>query len=189
MQKLERFAIILNMAFVLASCGAPQRDLQGQNIDGALVSYLTSFEREATRNGVSVDSSHLTMSFSESMPQSTVGGYVLAYCQRTLKGPNVVVKGSYWNQTSVSDREQLIFHELGHCLLGLDHDDSTEAAPVWNNPAYQANNVPSSIMNTFHFDSGLYNGNRPEYVNRLFNARHMPLYWNAPSQFDDTIYF
>lgn len=64
------------------------------------------------------------------------------------------------NKTNYYAMEQLMFHELGHCSLHLDHDDT------------KANGYPISIMNSKTFSSfyGLldyYREHRNEYLNRM----------------------
>ena len=191
MQKASLIFFALLALTLMTSCGPmPKKGMQGQSIDSALTQYLEQFESQASSHGVNVDASSLTMTFSESMPPSSIqGASVLAYCQRTFQGQNVVVKGSAFNSMSVSDREQLVFHELGHCLLGLEHDNGTETAFDYYGLGSYATGVPSSIMNQLHFASFLYNGNRATYLDRLFkHANNVPLYWNAPSQFDTKMY-
>lgn len=183
MRNTSLIFLALLILTLTTACGIQNEESkQSQAIDSDLRPYLDKFVSYGSQNGVGLNTSSLTMTFSESMPASSNGGTVIGYCQRTLKGPNVVIRTSYWNTASVSNREQLVFHELGHCLLGLSHNDSTESAPVWGAPSMIANGVPSSIMNTFHFGSTLYSGNRNEYVNRLFRGASVQLYWNAPSQ-------
>lgn len=189
MQKASFIFLALFIMTLMTSCGPKPIERQSGSIDLTLNQYLETFVSRARDNGVSLDTYSLSMSFSESMPQSTSGGFAIGYCQRSVNSQNVVIKESYWNSASVSDREQLVFHELGHCLLGLSHNDTTEVSPVWNIPNMSASGVPSSIMNTFHFGSGLYSGNRETYIKRLFSgASSMPLYWNAPPQISTVDY-
>lgn len=191
MQKTIMIFLVLFLLILTSACGVQNKESASQgSIDSRAEKYVETFVSYGTKLGSSLDTYSLTVSFSESMPQSTNGGQVIGYCQRYSNGQKtVVLKESYWNSASVSDREQLIFHELGHCLLGLTHNDTVESAPLWSNTNYQANNVPSSIMNTFHFGSTLYSGNRNEYMTRLFTGHASSLlYWNAPSQIDSTEY-
>ena len=194
MQKLNGFLLVVSVASVMVSCGPmPQGPMQNQSIDGAFSPYLSEFQRQGEMRGVETDSSHLTMTFNESMPASTIPNcptcQVLAYCQRTPQGPNVVVKGSYFKTWTIARREAVLFHELGHCLLGLDHNNQTETA-FWFGTNSPATVVPSSIMNELQFDESVYSGNRSTYLDREFDhATFVPLYWNAPSQVDTSIYF
>ena len=59
-------------------------------------------------------------------------------------------------------RQELIFHELGHCELNLDHDETYN----------ETDNCPTSIMNPFVFgDYGVDNCYTPKfnyYINQLF---------------------
>lgn len=185
MLKVSMIFLALVILTLATACGPqPQPMRQAQNIDAALSPYLDKFLSSASDNGMTLNTSSLSMTFSETMPPSSIpNSQVLAYCQRSSYGQSVVVWTAYWNQTSVSNREQLIFHELGHCLLGLSHDDTTQPAfDYYGTPSYMPN-APRSIMNTFHFGAGLYSGNRDAYLKQLFNpASSMPLYWNAPSQ-------
>ena len=53
----------------------------------------------------------------------------LAYCymNEIVENSNhnaIFVKEEYWNKATEISREQLMFHELGHCALKLNHDDT-----------------------------------------------------------------
>lgn len=190
MQKASFIFLTLLALSVMTACGPMYQgpDMQDQNIDSGLAKYLSEFQSQGAARGISTDASHLTMTFSESMPSSSIQGTsILAYCQRSSKGQDIVVKGSSFNAMSVSDREHLIFHELGHCLLGLRHDNARETALDYFGDGF-VNNVPSSIMNELHFGAWLYSPNRVNYLNRLFNSIGSQLFYNGPSQFDNTIY-
>ena len=189
MRNKIKLLTVLNLAMYLISCGPLANDMQDRNIDANLVKYLNNFQNEGLARGISTNSSHLRMGFSESMPVSEIpNSFVLAYCQRSSQGPSIVVKGSTFNNMSISDREQLVFHELGHCLLNLGHDDSTENALDHNGGTSYASDVPSSIMNKLNLNSTYYNLNRNEYLNRLFRSKMSSLYWNGTPQFDPAIY-
>ncbi len=185
MKNTIKTIVLINLSIYLVSCGPAFKlnKMQDQSIDPELSQYLNQFQIEALSRGVNLVLDHLTMSFDESMPRAAVGS-VIAYCQITFSGPNIRVKKSLFKNYDLSGREQIIFHELGHCLLRLDHNDRTERAADSEGPDY-GYNMPSSIMNTFHFDSNTYNGNRNEYINRLFETVSvMPLFYKSPSQFD-----
>lgn len=49
------------------------------------------------------------------------GNSVIGYCQRPLL---VSLRRPYWDIATPTERLVLMYHELGHCALGLDHDDS-----------------------------------------------------------------
>lgn len=193
MQKLLDLSLAsLTLSIFVTACAPPvQSRLQSESIDLKLSAYLTEFQSQALSRGVSLDASHLSMSFNETMPPSTIpGATTLAYCQRDpILGPSVVVKGSYFNGASAARRETIVFHELGHCLLNLEHINTTEVSYWYKTNSPAAAYEPSSIMNELQFDPALYSGNRATYLDRLFNvSTSAPLYYNAPSQLAPNFY-
>lgn len=63
---------------------------------------------------------------------------------------------AYWDQANFSQREILIMHELGHCALDLDHD---------NSEGYLG---PNSIMRSDVLNPSYYNNFRKNLVDELF---------------------
>jgi hypothetical protein len=69
---------------------------------------------------------------------------VVADCQVT-KTPLTLTRviridPEQWERASTSQRLQLLFHELGHCVRGLDHDDDK-----------REDGFPASIMQSYMF--------------------------------------
>ena len=70
---------------------------------------------------------------------------VYAYCSTSSNGDRAI----YFYQKTLTYNSELalegiMLHELGHCALNLDHDDTMIDAP--NNPGYL---MPKSIMHTY----------------------------------------
>lgn len=55
----------------------------------------------------------------------------------------IQINSLYWDSYSHEQREQLIYHELGHCVLNKDH----------NNGHLPESSCPMSIMRSFMFNS------------------------------------
>lgn len=53
----------------------------------------------------------------------------------------IQINSKHWSSYSEEQREQLIFHELGHCVFNFNHDDSK-----------MPDNCPNSIMRSFMFN-------------------------------------
>ncbi len=66
----------------------------------------------------------------------------------------------YWNEANDQQREVVVFHELGHCVLNRPHTKASIAGP--NNTA-----VPASIMYPQVLDTDLYKKNRDYYCQEL----------------------
>jgi hypothetical protein len=65
----------------------------------------------------------------------------------------------YWDQANFTQREILIMHELGHCALDLDHDNS------------EGFFGPNSIMRSEVLNPSYYNNFRKNLVDEMFNKR------------------
>lgn len=70
--------------------------------------------------------------------------------------PKVTIDQTWWAAASESDRQELIDHELGHCILGRVHLNTT-----------LTNGEPTSIMNALHFDPNVISANSEYYYNEL----------------------
>ena len=163
---MRRIIMILS-AFSLVSC---QRAPPQTIVDAQFVPYLNAFIQQAHENGRWVDDSRLSIEMSDSMPAPQI----LGYCQVFDETQLVVISRAWWNSTgfTVSDREELIFHELGHCLLGLVHVNTLTI-----------DGIPTTIMNAHHFAGGLYAVNREAYIAEEFNPSNVqPLYWFGTPQ-------
>lgn len=79
--------------------------------------------------------------------------------------PKINVNVEKWSMLNEWRREAVIFHELGHCILGRAHDD------VVINGRYK------SIMNSYLIDGDVYLLNRDYYQQELFQSTyHTPSY-------------
>lgn len=180
---MKKIALAL-IAVMTVGCADQFKTKTSPYINDSLRPYLNTFLTKAIENGVALDISQLSMQFSESMPASTVpNASTIGYCSRGPDTASVMIKESYWKTAGVSEREELVFHELGHCLLGLQHDNSTQTAIDYYGYGFVRYNTPNSIMNELHFDKTIYEGNRNAYIKELFTGIVSQLYYNAPSQF------
>ena len=83
--------------------------------------YVTSFAEEARKRGIEVKYENLIMFFDSS------SNNLCGKCSKQpLEGQRTVkIKKDFicWTGTAIQNREALVFHELGHCLLGCNHRD------------------------------------------------------------------
>jgi len=62
----------------------------------------------------------------------------------------IEIDPTFWSHASNAEKRVLVYHEMGHCDLNLDHD-----------PGY-------SIMNPFGMAGNVFNANRDYYLDLLF---------------------
>lgn len=92
-------------------------------VDPSALPHVQQFKKEATDRGVFVDVTPIDVeivpSFSDvSVSRDTVG---ICYTNGSADFGRISLLASFWEKASNSERENLMFHELGHCALGLDH--------------------------------------------------------------------
>lgn len=125
-------------------------------IDSAAEPILKSFEYEARIRGHEVDRSHLSITFG--LRKSSKEDYTVGYCAKDPMG-GVIIKLYQPSFMAMSDeeREELLFHELGHCLIGREHCFR------------EGKTGPLSIMYPSVLDKQFYVDHREELVDELFN--------------------
>ena len=73
-------------------------------------------------------------------------GDVIGICRYENNWSEIAIDPVYWDNSSELDHEQLVFHELAHCVLGQDH----------RNYMLEDTGCPGSIMDEYHIDNGCY---------------------------------
>ncbi len=82
-------------------------------IDPDFQAYVDKFESQYQTN-VNID-----IKYSE-LEEFTLG---MCYSYTDPKYNYIEVDGSSWLELDENHREELIFHELGHCIFGREHDN------------------------------------------------------------------
>lgn len=124
MRKIQ-FVIISLLLFL--SCR--KELISDNNIDEELRPYVESFIAEASQRGVQLNIDELTAKI---VDEISIGsdhnycGYGWFFYQGTLR-KRIEIKntGNCWENRTDLERENLIFHELGHAFLGRPHFDGT----------------------------------------------------------------
>ena len=151
---------LLNLIILLFSIILFQSCAKNENehfIERQLETYFEEFSEEAQERGIEVDFDDLEISaYVENIEK--VG--TLGQCQQYSDGTKeVVIDENYWKNLSNSEKEFLVFHELGHCVLGRDHLDASDE---------RGNCI--SIMQSGEGDCRMRfrRNNREEYLDELF---------------------
>ena len=86
--------------------------------------YFDLFEQEAAKRGVVVDLSQIE----GQIVDLNHGHGVAGKCRYNPQSPNqVLIDKSFWDEANVYLKEQVVFHELGHCYLHKTHNDTQHA--------------------------------------------------------------
>ena len=84
---------------------------------------------------------------------------VIAQCYSSGFDRWIYVNPDWWIKLDDNGREEVIIHELGHCVLGRAHRDGT----------IKDGTRPISIMATYAFDAKIFNENKQAYYNELMH--------------------
>lgn len=196
---MKFLALIL---LLITSACAPQFKGQGVKVATEFASYASNFERQSELAGRPVQLSNITIEFDLTLePPKTVGSaWVLAYCQPGFQKV-VTVNPYFWNggeykdslgvkrsitASTTAQKEQVLFHELGHCMMGREHEDGSI-------PSLDRNIMtPSSIMNSFMISTNTYKTNYEYYMKELFQTNPQKIVYSSGNhgsvKFDETLY-
>ncbi len=156
----QAFVCVLAVAAlsVLAvGCGKGQEEEHTPVVDvGPFASYVTSFEQDAAAHGASVKITDLKMQFGKVDIDGETGGR--GVCEvATNMTPVITIDQTAWESSDEDERQELIYHELGHCVLNKTHEEGTNSI-----------GIPASIMNPYKIDGSIYAQYRSFYLSKLF---------------------
>ena len=144
-------SLIIIMAMALSAC-AREHKLQLGQFGG----YVQAFETRGSAFGKTIQVDDLIVEFG-TMERASEQGYCLLKENDT---PIIRVNQTAWNGMTESERQLLLNHELGHCILGRVH----------KNDLLQPAEIPASLMNSYAIDSDLYVTHKDYYDGELFRG-------------------
>ncbi len=160
----SRFLIFLGALTAIifsAGCGTGVRGADQEQ--GEFRSYVDRFEKESLEHGRDLKGLAHTVpvQFGETKPTD------FAVCRVSVFGePTIDVNKAKWGLIDEVTKEQVIYHELGHCILHREHDASVVS--LHSNDLDSGVNVPKSVMNPYLVPVSAYQAHRSLYVSELF---------------------
>lgn len=123
--------------------------------------YIRLFQKEAEARNVTLTPLTLDRSLRiykvDKFNREMQDEGVIGLCVKTASEISIYINTPKWNSYDSQQREMLVFHELGHCILNLEHDRSLDS-----------DGVPNDLMYPVNFDSLYYNKYRKFYLDHLF---------------------
>ena len=119
---MKRNLINAIMIMILLHNISCDRDESIVHIDPLLTDYIDRFYEEGEKRAVDLDRSDPRLSaYLESLTSDEVLGQCITYTDGTRA---VRIDENYWSTLTDLDKEYIVFHELGHCLLNRAHNNS-----------------------------------------------------------------
>lgn len=160
--------------------GSPGSTFDPQSV--TMNDMVDKFVYIASTYSIYVNPNSISIGLDNTMSGPSGGSYVIGRC---WSNGRVDINPYFWNSSTLQAREQLVFHELGHCLLGRGHQDQKNSAVD-----YPAAQIAVSLMNSYHIRQEWYEVNYNHYIAELFFAGSIndPLMHSGTTQFDNTFY-
>ncbi|MGZ3857479.1 MAG: hypothetical protein ACXVKO_14575 [Bacteriovorax sp.] len=151
--------LLILLVFLVSGCGAKILELDPQ-----FSSYFETFMRKAQEQNYPLVESNVNLIIKSKDSISSSKDVVGTCIQQNQNGiPEIDIKSDFWNQLPDRGKEEVLFHELGHCVLKrINHRDDVDSS-----------GSPLSIMNTYFFSSDVYVDNYNQYIFELFNQKDL----------------
>ena len=154
---------IIWLCLLLSACG---KDIPHDDPvwDEVFTVHMNSFIAEGESHGQDIKARmvNLTVYFGDTHSSSATA---VGTCVRTIHNSysilQVTIDKEFYNSVDSDTQEELIFHELGHCVLGRKH--TSETCP------FNGHIIPKSIMYPYVIYGNQYREAKEEYHNELFN--------------------
>lgn len=127
----------------------------GRSVDPTFQPYVDSFKTEAAAQMHPVNMDAISIQFG---PVTESDAYAQCVGQQFVGGM-ITVNASLWHGLTEAHREQIMFHELGHCVLLRAHRTDL-----------RADGSPISIMYPVSNFVSSYVAHRSEYIKELFDT-------------------
>lgn len=138
---MKLFKLIILTLFI-SSCQHANQYYVDQELKEYVKAFESMYNVKATFNIIMTDD----------LPNEKAG--ICRYYSPNNPSNIIYINRRYWSYSNKFGREQVLFHEMGHCYAGLRHNSTTGTIGYYNN-------APKSIMNDTSF------GNRSVYKDNL----------------------
>jgi hypothetical protein len=152
---IKTLALLL-FSLSLSSCS--RGPIPGKVVDIApeFKPYVEDFIANGKNQNVSIVIDDLSIQFG-AMHYSNSIGECYMHDRGTSGTPEIVINKAAWDSYSVTSREALLFHEMGHCVLWREH------VSTWTG------SIVTSIMYPYIQVDSMYLNNWNYYMNELFH--------------------
>ena len=170
MKNLFTQTLSIVLVVILLSSACKKEENLGLTIDPELEYFWNKFIEEANARNFElvVDTTNFSMEFGETTVPAA------GQCS-SIPGGDVVIDYIIWTELDTTTREQLVFHELGHCLLGRHHPFDGINGELNNLRMFECESLMTASLNGF--DCGIdYHAVkwREFYIDELFNVKTVP---------------
>lgn len=144
---------ILPLILLISACGQAPKF----SVDPALEPYVISFYSEASNKGKHIQHYSLVVTMDTKGDLQSKGYAGICHLKQG-EHPWVEINQVYWNSADTQHRQQVVYHELGHCLLGRAHKSNRSIDGTIKSLMFPDTSLNTNMLIKYH----------EEYVNELF---------------------
>lgn len=144
---------VITMLLILFSC----QQVAARDRFGVFQKHVDTFIVAAKQQHISINLSELNIALADKLPLRYVG---ICFGMGT-QYPMIFIDKSNWDKASLLYREEIVWHEMGHCILGREHTELTKF-----------DGHPTSIMYpdaSVVRDENYYLKHKQDYIEELFH--------------------
>jgi len=161
MNRLQGLAVLSMLVLSASACAPKEKQHESfLQIDSSFQTYVSNFEQAAADAGTPLTVSDLVLTFGATSSLNETG--VCEWAENET--PRIIVNQRIWNTLSDDDRQEVIFHELGHCVLRRVHQNGEMLA--YNGTT----TVPASVMYPYRISGIIYRDNIDHYHAELLDS-------------------
>ncbi len=161
MNRIQAFAVVSFIVLSASSCAPKEKQHDAfLQVDAPFQDFVNNFEQTSSEEGNALVIDDLVVVFGTTPTMNETG--VCEWAENET--PRIVINQRIWNTLNDYDKQEVIFHELGHCVLRRVHQNSEMLA-------YDgAQTVPDSVMYPYRIPGTIYRDNIVHYHDELFAA-------------------
>ena len=154
---MKRLSLILALS-MLSACAPKDEPHNPLVCDAAFSPAVSQFQSDSVKiKGVAQSLENLTIEFSA--PGALLSQREAAVCDQNGGIKTIQVDPIWWSSHDEIYQKNVIYHELGHCVLGRGHRND-----ILDGMHY------ASLMNSYSYvNDAFYLDNEKYYINELFN--------------------
>jgi hypothetical protein len=149
------------MGLAASACAPKEKQHEAfLQVDAPFQDFVHNFEQVSAEEGQPLTIDDLVVQFGDTPTLNETG--VCEWADNET--PKITVNQRIWNTLNDYDKQEVIFHELGHCVLKRVHQNSEMMA-------YGGTvQVAESIMYPYRISGTIYRDNIVHYHDELFDA-------------------
>ncbi len=151
------YSSVMFLSVFMVACGKPAT---WPKFPAEAETYLADYIQLAEHSGRPVSTDLLGSGSGRWAPSGSLGEGAVGRCSKNQESWLIEFDAGFWADADDGQRRALVYHELGHCLHGMQHRGKIK------------NGMPSSIMFWHVLPSGDYDSDPDGYDRELMAVRN-----------------